>query len=314
MPLPLTEQETWALNNDVLPAFTRMDMGDRLNVLGNPSGGADFYVNSNLSATAGDGSSWAKAYKTLAEAMAASHALIATGLVYWAARNRIFYKGDNNSETLITLAQKTDIWGVGSGGGHRTKATIVGTHVIGAGAYVGCRFYNMAFMPAAATNNIFTVPATSRGLEFHNCEFDGSAPIAGSAIVATAIWFLKVMNCGFYGQFTDAVIEILAGNAQGSEFKGNYVEGANTGIELNASTTASPRKILIEANTIRTGTECIADNAGIALVVNNRCATVQSDGTGGAGVIISGEFLSLGNMIAGDDLANAHYPALGTLA
>ena len=45
----------------------------------NESGGDDFYVNSNLSATAGDGSSWEKAFKTLAEAVAASNVKIALG-------------------------------------------------------------------------------------------------------------------------------------------------------------------------------------------------------------------------------------------
>lgn len=311
MPLPLTEQEVFALNNDVMSAFTRMQMGDRLNVLGNPSGGADYYVNSNLSATAGDGSSWQKAFKTLAEAMAASHALIATGLIYWAARNRIYYKGDNNSENLTALAQKTDVFGVGSGGGHRTKATIQGTHTIGAGAFVGCRLINLGFVPASAGHNIFTLPSTTRGIEFHNCRFDaGGGGIAGSAIVATANWFLRIIHCDFVGKYSDAAIEILAGNAQGMDILDNYIEGLNEGIELKTGVLDTDNRIRIERNTIHTALAGIRDTSDKAIVNNNNVITLQAKASGH---IVSNTALSQGNRVSASDVDNAVYPANGTL-
>ena len=58
----------------------------------NPSGGVDYYVNNNTGVDAtGDGLSWATAWKTLAKAITASNAKIATtGGAFAAARNRIF--------------------------------------------------------------------------------------------------------------------------------------------------------------------------------------------------------------------------------
>ncbi|MFH1741097.1 MAG: hypothetical protein ABIH23_19015, partial [bacterium] len=187
----LTARQISDLNKRVCPGLSDVSMGTLLNDLDhyrNPSGGTDYYVDSNSGDDADDGLTWDTCMATLTAAMAASHANIAASSTGWAARNRIFYKGDSNAESLTTLAQKTDIIGVGSGGGHRTMPQIVGTHTIGAGAFVGCRFFNMGFVPTANGDNIFTVPATSRGLEFHGCWFESGngAVIAGSAIVVTA--------------------------------------------------------------------------------------------------------------------------------
>jgi hypothetical protein len=98
---------------------------------------------------------------------------------------------------------------------------------------------------------------------------------------------------------------------------GNHIEGNNQGIHVNSGATCANgglERLVIADNFISTATECIYDEASIAFIINNRCMTEQSDGSAGAGVITGNTFRSAGNMICGDDLANAHWPALGTLA
>jgi len=273
-------------------------------------GGTDFYVEGNAGDDGKTGlGGWDEAVKTLTVALALSHANIAASSKGWAARNRIFVKGDALTEDLVLLAQKTDIIGVGSYN-QWPRAGLIGNHVPISATGIGVRFFNFDFK--AASGDIFTLNSTQRGIEFHNCFFDAT-PTCTGAILATAVWFLKIYGCHFVGDFTDAVIEIGAGNAQGLEIVGNYIEGDNAGIELNASTTCSPNKILIAENVIHTATECINDGADIAAIIDNKCITLQAKGAGGAGAIVGNEFLAVGNKIAASNLANADWPALGAL-
>jgi len=291
----------WALQNNLL--------------LGNIAapGGKDFYVDGNAGDDNKTGVSWNEAFKTLAVGLAASHANIAAGASGWAARNRVFFKGDALTEDLVLLSQKTDIIGCGSYN-QWPMAGIVGNHVPISATGIGVRFFNVYFRAPAAGGDIMTLDSTQRGIEFHNCFFDATnTAAAAGAILATAVWFLKIVNCHFVGPFSDSVIEIGAGNAQGLEIIGNYIEGANRGVELNASTTTSPNKILIAKNIIHTATECIYDGADIAAIVDNVCVTLQAKGTAGAGAIVGEENLSGGNKISASDLANADWPALGSL-
>jgi len=284
-------------------------------VFPNPSGGTDYFVCGNSGDDDYDGLSWATAFKTLAVALAASHANIAAGSTGWAARNRIFAKGDAFTENLVLLAQKTDIIGVGSYN-QWMKPGLVGNHVPISATGIGVRFFNWHFRPPATGGDLFTLDSTQRGIEFWNSVIDASSDTtpASGGILATAMWYLRIINCQFVGQFSDAVIQIGAGNARGLQILNNYIEGANAGIELNASTTCSPDKILIDGNKIHTATECINDAADIAMITNNRCVTLQAKGTAGAGAIVGNEYLSAGNKISASDLANADWPALGSLS
>lgn len=320
MPLPLTDLEVFQLNNDVLSAFSRMQMGDRLNVLGNPSGGADFYVNSNLSATAGDGSSWNKAFKTLAEALAASHALIATSNVFWAAENRIFYKGDSNTEVLTTLAQKTTIYGVGSGGGHRSKPAIVGEHIIGAVGYVNCNFVNMGFLPATNGGDLWTTPKELNGLKFFDCDFESEngAAIAGSALTIVGGNNMVIEGCKFGVKFTDSVIEFTAsGASEQMIIRGNVIQGADKGIEFitGVSSSVDLAGPLVEGNTIHTTLICIEDaDQSFVRVVKNDCITSADDGAAGVGIIKCNTAKAVGNKVSSAGGINADFPIATSIA
>jgi len=282
-------------------------------VFPNPSGGQDYFVDGNSGSDTATGFSWDLSMKTVTVALAASHANIAASSTGWAARNRIFIKGDAFTEDLVLLAQKTDIIGVGSYN-QWMKAGIVGNHVPISSTGIGVRFFNVYFRAPAAGGDIFTLNSTQRGIEFHDCTFDATnTASATGAVIATAVWFLKIVNCEFVGQYSDAVIKIGAGNAQGLTISNNYIEGANAGVELNASTTTSPNKALIANNIFHTGTECINDAANVAAIVGNNCVTLQVKGTTGAGAIVGNEYLGAGNKVAASNLANADWPALGTL-
>jgi len=175
--------------------------------------GEVYYVDNNAgSDTLNDGKSWGSAYKTLAVALAASHANIASGSSTWAARNKIFYKADAETATLTKFADKTDVIGVGSYD-HRSQPGIIGNHVI-SGAYMGTRFFNVCFRSPATGGDIFTVPTTVSGLSFIGCKFDGASTTpATGAIVITTSESLTIQDCIFTGAFSDAVIELA-----GTEF------------------------------------------------------------------------------------------------
>lgn len=287
----------------------------------NPSGGRDYYVDSNAGHdTNNSGSSWDDAYLTLTVALAASHAWIATGSAGWAARNRIFYKGDGNTESLTTLAQKTDVIGVGSGGGHQLVPDIIGTHVIVGTGFVGCRFYNLCFKALANTDDIFTLSADERGIEFHGCRFNAHTSdtiSAGSAIVSVSQYYLVIDDCDFVGEFTDSVIEILSGVHNGLQITNNRIQGGdNDGIEFVTGIGCSVGydRPLVKGNVVDVQEICINDaDESLVRIINNRCITENAKGTGGAGAIVGNEFVSCGNKICASDLANADWPALGAL-
>jgi len=282
--------------------------------LSNPSGGRDYCVDGNAGSAGKSGYGWDNALDTLAEALALSHANIAAGSTGWAARNRIFVKGDAFEEDLVLLAQKTDIIGVGSYN-QWPRPGIVGNHVPISSTGIGVRFFNIHFKAPAAGGDLMTLNSTQRGIEFWNCVFDATNTVAATGgVIATAVWFLKMFGCRLVGQFSDAAIEIGAGNAQGLEIVGNYIEGANQGIHINGSVTTSPEKGLIEDNTIHTSLECIYDESDVMAIVNNKVVTLQAKGVGGAGAIVGNEYLSVGNKMSASDAANCDWPALGSLA
>ena len=282
--------------------YSRWLAGNMVVYPGSSGGGNEFFVDLNFGDDTWDGLSFERPFKTLAVALAASHADIAAGSKGWAARNKIYFKGDQaadaEGENLVLLAQKTDIIGVGSTSSF-TQPTLLGNHVPISATGIGVRFFNIRFVCPAAGGTMFTLDATQRGIGFYDCTFDATNTAAAtSAIIATAVWFLEIHNCEFVGQFSGAVISILAGNAQGLEIADNYIEGAATGIVLATGVTSSPNHMVVERNVMRTGTECIIDtDEALLQIVDNKMSTEQAKGASGVGAVIGNEFLSMGNKI-----------------
>lgn len=165
------------------------------NAVGPQLKGTVYYVDGNKS-TAGTGlGGWGNAFNTLSAAMAASHANIAvSSRRAWASRNTIYVRADGITEDLTTLAQKTDIIGVGSNDAYE-KALITGTWIVpSTTAYIGCHFYNMQFTDAGATP-IFDLDGQA-GVEFHGCLFDASAATTGG-ILASECSYMRIDGCEF---------------------------------------------------------------------------------------------------------------------
>lgn len=242
--------------------------------------GDTFYVDVNAGVDTNDGLSWLTPLKTLAAAIVLSNASIASGASGWAARNRIYYKGDNNeaaAETLITLANKCDIVGVGSYD-HRPTPMMIGNHVIGAGAYMGCRFINMGFLSPAAGGVIFTVPTTTSGLAFINCHFDGrSSTPATKAIVATAVEQLLIEGCRFFGKFSTTAIDIGTGSSRALLIRNNLIESGAIGITVHASATCADAIGQIIGNTFNVVTLVIDENSGKMAIIDNKGTTLAAN-------------------------------------
>jgi hypothetical protein len=276
-----------------------------------------YFVDCNCGSDGNGGTSWDDALKTLTKAMELSHADIASGAYGWAARNAIYVRADQtkdaDGEDFTKLAQKTDIIGVGSVD-HLMGARIIGNHVIGAGAYMGCRFINMIFKCPAAGGDIFTVPDKTSGLSFENCTFDAtSTAAAGGAIIATAVDCLTIKNCLFRGQFADAVIEIGAGESNSLLIENNIIEGAEVGIEVSSTATCAARAGRILNNTINTTKECVKDASGKFYVHNNTVVTGNAKGAAGAGAIVAGAKMMLQNHAATSDATGLIIPANASL-
>ena len=283
-------------------------------VFGSYGHGESYYVDGNAGLDTNDGKSWDTAYKTLAVAMAASHANIAASSKGWAARNRIFVKADATTEDLVKLAQKTDVIGVGSMD-WRSKAQIVGNHVIpSTTSYMGCRFINMEFKGPAAGGDLFTMES-QHGIEFIGCDFLGNSTTAATgAIISTACVDLKIDGCRFFGAFSDAVIELGAGQADDFTVKNCFIQGANMGIDIPATVTYAANKCgLIKDNVISSTLACINDALGTTFVINNRLRTAAAKGTAMAGCIVCGLTYAQDNRCTTADANNVVYPAQGTI-
>jgi hypothetical protein len=274
-----------------------------------------YYVDGNAGVNTNSGLSWDQAYKTLAVAMAASHASIAASSKGWAARNRIFFKADASAETLTKFAQKTDIIGVGSMD-WRSKACLQGNHTISdAVSYMGCRFINVEFKGPTATGGDIITMTSQHGIQFIGCSFRGNSTTAATAaIIATACVDLKVLGCEFTGAYSDAVIELGAGQADGFHVEDCFIQGANVGIDIPATVTYAANKCgLIKNNVISSTLECIKDALGTTFVINNRLRTAANKGTAMAGCIVCGLTYAQDNRCTTGDANNVVYPAQGTI-
>jgi len=286
---------------------------------GQGSIGTSYYVDCNAGADTNDGLSWDTAFKKLSVALAASHANIAAGATGWASRNRIFFKGDQtltaDGENLTKLAQKTDVIGVGSTD-WKAKPQLVGNHVIpNTTSYMGCRFFNVMFKGAVLSGgDIFTITG-QHGIEFNGCEFMGdSTTAATAAIISTAGVALKINGCVFKGGYTDAVIELGAGQADDLVIAGNFVQGAEVGIEIPATVTyAAGKNGLIKDNVISTAKEGIKDSLGTTFVIRNNIRSAAAKGVAMVGAILCGLTYAQDNRITASDVDNVVYPAEGAI-
>lgn len=282
------------------------------------SDGVVYYVDVNAGVDTNDGLSWDAAFKTLAVAITASNATIAaspygTGRG-WAARNTIFYKGDNKeaaAETLITLPSKCDVIGVGSYD-HRPMPFMIGNHVIGAGAYMGTRFFNMGFMSPAAGGVIFTVPTTTSGLAFYGCHFDGrSTTPATKAIMATAVEQFTIQGCRFYGKYSTTTIDLGAGSTRALLITDNYIESGAIGVTAHASLTCADAIGFIDRNTFAVVTLCIDDNSSKLSCNDNRGFTAAAKEIA---TVMDCNEITCANNIFGNATGTGIYPALAAIA
>ena len=290
-------------------------------VFPNPYGGADYFVDGNVSAT-GDGLSWGTAFLTLAEAITASNTSIALTANRWfARRNRIFVCGDQEiEEDLTILPEKCDVIGVGYD--INPYPMIIGNHAIAAtrptaGSANGCRFINCGFLDKVGATDTFVAPAGCNGLAFLGCHFiplvTGST---GTAIELTNCAAVRIENC---------LIDVRGGLATGIfglaiDIKGttsihdlrilNNQITATVGITIAAGGTIGS---LVQGNTIRATGYCLDDASDTVQVVNNRFMSDASDdltGTGGSALAVHcGPHVAVGNYLVSSNHHNTLYPA-----
>jgi hypothetical protein len=252
----------------------------------NPSGAQDYFVDGNVSAS-GDGLSWATAFKTLSEAIAASNISIAlTANRWWARRNRIFACGDEElTENLTVLPEKCDI--IGTGYDILAMPRLTGNHTIAA-ATKGTRFINMGFMDPSGTADLFVIPAGCHGLAFIGCHFHPKATgSTGKALEITNSSSVRIQDCTFDvrgGSMTG--IFALAISLEGTvlhdvKITDNHIT-ATLGIAV-VEAAAVAMGSLIARNTIRSTGIAIDDNSDDFQVVDNRWMTDVDTTTSTAG-------------------------------
>jgi hypothetical protein len=275
--------------------------------------GKAYYVEANAGLDTNDGSSWAKAFKTLTVAMAASHANVAASSTGWANRNLIFYKGDNNEaskETLTTLAQKTDIIGVGSYDGN-PYPILIGNHLI-VGSFMGCRFFNMGFKSLAAGGIIMSIPTEVSQPEFHGCKFIGNTSTVATIGLATAgVASLKVKNCEFVGKFSTAAIQIGTGAANEMRIEDNIIESGAIGIYINTGMTCAEKRAMILRNTFQVSTFVVQDVATKTVISGCRGSTLSNGSTDET--FVYDPDLASDNIISHSGATQAYYPAFAAI-
>jgi hypothetical protein len=259
-----------------------------------------WYVDGNAATAGGNGKSWASPMQSLATAMAASHADIARSADrQWAGRNTIYVKADEITADFTTMAQKTDIIGVGSNDGYK-KAGITGTWIIpDTVSYLGCRFFNMMFTDAGASA-IFDMD-TQGGIEFHDCLFDASAATTIGINAKDCSW-LVVNGCEFSAvsasaEFDTACIQVDDGDNSiyGCRIAGNIMTGAAIGIDWDD--TAAYNCFIVD-NYIRAVGLTIDEEGDNVFVINNRLITDVDTTTSTAGYDFNIQ-LSAGNIQMG---------------
>jgi hypothetical protein len=277
-----------------------------------------YMVDSNSGVDTNDGKSWETAIKKISVAMALSHADIAAAdKTGYAARNVILYKGDQTAtaegEDLTALAQKTDIIGIGSTD-WKSKPQLIGNIAVASTtSYMGCKFHNIMFKgPVLVGGDIITLTG-QHGIGFYGCEFMGdSTTPATAAVLATACVGLEFKKCVSKGAFSDAVIELGAGQADDFIVEDCLIQGANMGIDIGAATFAAGKFGMIKDNVFATTLACINDASSKVYVINNRGTTLAAEGVGLAGAIVCNIKLAQGNYFTTSDKNSVAYAPIGT--
>jgi hypothetical protein len=261
--------------------------------------GREFFVAGNWGSDTNDGSSWDKAFLTLAAAITANNADVAADKYGWATRNRIYLSADPTTESLTEFPAKCDVIGVGSCDAYHMP-TIKGRHASTA-EHLGCRWFNIRFRPEA-NGDVFTLSAYDNGMGFYGCQGVGveSGITTSNFIVTAACELLTVMDCDLDGAFANEVIYIGTGNASGLKIIGNRIrEGAGDGIYIKTDATFSGVNGagLIDKNVIHTAAVTINDVSQKCLVTRNRCISDAASGTGGVGAFVANTKLCSDNQI-----------------
>jgi hypothetical protein len=255
-----------------------------------------------------DGSSWEKAFLTLAAAIAASNTNIAASAYGTYARNRIFVLG-TYTETLVAFPNKCDVIGVGSTD-YYDMATLVGNHAPVNAANYGTRFFNMLFQGPAVASPIITLAGTTIGAQFNDCMFLADA-VTTRAILSTASPLLKVRRCLLEGAYATAYITFGTGAGYGTEIVGNrMMDAAVAGIVVGSGFTSATGSI-IKDNFIQAATIVIDDDADLFWIVGNNLVTALSIATGYATAMDVNAARVVGNFLTAANIAGP-YPVLDT--
>lgn len=283
--------------------------GIPLPAAGRDISGSTYFVDNNSGSDSNDGSTWERAFKTLARAVTISNLDIARGSDRWARRNTIYYCADTETADLVAFPNKCDVIGCGSYDAN-SKPGITGNHVpVNAGNY-GSRFYNIWFKAPADASPIVTLASTSSGIQFIGCTFSATATTT-IGIQATASPFLKVINCRFEGAFVTSDITFGTGEAGGTEIIGNtFVDSAAAGIVAGSGMTASWGAVIKE-NTICAGTLVIDDNADLFYITDNRLISLAASTTAYTENMDINIARAAGNYLTTPNIATV-YPILDT--
>ena len=276
--------------------------------------GSTFFVDNNSGLDSNDGSSWERAFKTMARAVTINNIDIARGSDRWARRNTIYYCADTETADLVAFPNKCDVIGCGSYDAN-TKPGITGNHVpVNEGNY-GTRFINVWFKAPADASPIVTLASTTSGCQFIDCTFSATATTT-IGIQATASPFLKVTNCRFEGAFVTSYMTFGTGEAGGTEIVGNtMVDAAAAGIVVGSGMTSSWASV-IKGNFIQAATLVINDDSnttGLFFVVDNDLISTASATTGYVASIDINLLRSAHNYLTCADIA-CLYPILDTTA
>lgn len=282
----------------------------------NPYGGMDYYVDNNYGSSGGDGLSWDTPKKTLAQAVTLSNANIAADERGYrrgfASRNRIFYRADVETADLVVFPNKCDVIGVGSYDAN-TKPGITGNHVPVNDENWGTRFYNIWFKAPADASPIITLANTTSGAQFLGCTFSATATTT-IGIQSTASPFLKVIGCRFEGAFVTSYITFGAGEAGGTEIRGNTMgDSAASGIVVPNTVTSSWISV-VEGNFIEAATLTVNDDADLFFYYNNRFVSLAAATTVAtcAEAIDIPAFRSQGNYLSAANVTNILWPTVDT--